>query len=85
MTKTEIKNIQQKKKTNYNVYGVKDSIFYLCAGIFCGLIGAAILQLIAAPLALPARVALAVIAVAAGAVIGILKNPGKNRPVFTAP
>ena len=82
MTKTETKNIQQKKKTNYNVYGVKDRTFYLCAGIFCGLIAGALLQLVAAPLALPVRAALAVIAIGAGAVIGLLKSPGSGRKIL---
>ena len=38
MNHSEEKRIQKKKRTGYNIYGIRDSLFYLLAALACAVI-----------------------------------------------
>lgn len=43
--RTEDKQIQQKKKTCYNVYGIKNITFHILTGLMCAAVAASVLQI----------------------------------------
>ena len=76
MNHSEEKRIQKKKRTGYNIYGIRDSLFYLLAALACAVILIALADLMVSGWPLMTRVVLyvAILAAAAAAAVAFGKS-----------
>ena len=76
MNHSEEKRIQKKKRTGYNIYGIRDSLFYLLVALACAVILIALADLMVSGWPLMTRVVLyvAILAAAAAAAVAFGKS-----------
>ena len=76
MNHSEEKRIQKKKRTGYNIYGIRDSLFYLLAALACAVILIALADLMVSGWPLMTRVVLyvAILAAAVAAAVAFGKS-----------
>ena len=81
MNHSEEKIIQKKKKTGYNIYGLKDSVFYILASLVCAAILIAVIDLMAAGLPGMTRAVIYIVIAVLALIIGILLGRSRQAEV----
>lgn len=81
MNQSEEKIIQKKKKTGYNIYGLKDGVFYLLASLACAVILIAVIDLMASGLPGGIATVLYIVIAALAVVIAFVLNRSNQTKV----
>ena len=81
MNKKEEKKIQRKKKTGYNIYGIREDMFIYGSALICALIVLTIMQIGIAGFSTTVKVILDVIVLVIVAVVAVWKNRQRQEKV----
>lgn len=81
MKRTETKNVQIKKKTGYNIYGLNNRAFYVIAALICAVIIDALIQMPIKEFPLPAKIILDIIIIAAALIAALFKSSSQNSQI----
>ena len=81
MNQKEEKKIQRKKKTGYNIYGIREDMFTYGSALICALIVLTIMQIGIAGLSITVKVILDVIVLVIVAVVAVWKNRQRQEKV----
>ncbi|MCU6763344.1 Uncharacterised protein [uncultured Roseburia sp.] len=81
MKRTEMKNVQIKKKTGYNIYGLKNRTFYILAALVCAVMIDAVIQIPIQSFPLPVKIVLDILVIAAALGLALFKSTSDNSRV----
>ncbi len=82
MTGTESKQVQRKKKTSHNVYGIADRIFYVITGVLVALVICGLLHLIPVSESGTVTIVLDVLVLVAGVFAGLFKGSSCRQTIL---